>query len=119
MRRASPNRPPKFPGAISRSRVASPFVRFEHGPDPRTPIPLPDGVRCFAVAATTGSSSSLDEPLPNDGIVPVESALGKHTDNAFALRFTDTRILPGLHHLDLLSHPSAYAALRDWLAPPR
>lgn len=93
--------------------------RFTHGGDPRTPTPLPEGVRCYAVAATTAPEPLLHgQALPGDGIVPVDSALGRHPDPAFALRFTDQRVVAGLHHLDLLSRPEVYALIRDWLRPP-
>jgi pimeloyl-ACP methyl ester carboxylesterase len=92
--------------------------RFAHGPDPRTPTPLPKGVRCYAVAATT--APSLDcSTLPSDGLVPVDSALGKHPDDAFTLRFTDQHVFAGLSHLDLLSRPDVYALIRAWLDPIR
>lgn len=92
--------------------------RFAHGSDPRTPTPLPEGVRCYAVAATTAAAPVLDgRALPGDGIVPVDSALGRHPDEAFALRFTDQRVVAGLHHLDLLSRPEVYSLIRDWLRP--
>lgn len=90
--------------------------RFAHGPDPRTPTPLPEGVRCYAVAATTASSLDRDR-LPSDGLVPVDSALGKHRDDALTLRFTEQRIVAGLSHLDLLSSPEVYALIRAWLDP--
>lgn len=90
--------------------------RFAHGADPRTPTPLPEGVRCYAVAAAT--AASLDGVArPSDGLVPVDSALGQHLDDAFTLRFTDRRVLTGLKHLDLLSSPEVYRLLREWLAP--
>lgn len=90
--------------------------RFAHGKDPRTPTPLPEGVRSYAVAATT--ARSLDRgALPGDGLVPVNSALGKHPDDAFVLHFAEQRIVLGAGHLDLLSSPEVYAIIRAWLDP--
>jgi len=90
--------------------------RFAHGSDPRTPTPLPERVRCYAVAATT--AASLDGVADaHDGLVPVDSALGEHPDEAFTLRFTDRRVVTGSKHLDLLSSPEVYRALREWLDP--
>lgn len=91
--------------------------RFAHGRDLRTPTPLPPDVRCYAVAATT--APSLDRPaLPSDGLVSVDSALGRHPEPARTLRFTDQRIVAGTNHLDVLSSAEVYALLREWLAPP-
>lgn len=90
--------------------------RFAHGPDPRTPVPLPEAVRCFAIAATTAAAPLTDgATLPGDGVVPVDSALGRHVDDARLLRFTDVRVLPGLDHLDLLANAEVYGLLREWL----
>lgn len=95
--------------------------RFAHGRDPRTPTPLPPDVRCYAVAATTAPSldhTGLDHTrLPSDGLVSVDSALGKHPDDARTLRFTERRIVAGTSHLDVLSSPEVYALLRAWLGP--
>ena len=51
--------------------------------DARRPVPLPEGVACYAVAATTASSvGGLKDRLIGDGLVPVASALGRHEDPA-------------------------------------
>jgi hypothetical protein len=49
--------------------------------------------------------------------VPVDSALGRHAREGFALAFTDARQLTvhGAGHLDLLDRPEVYAQLRTWL----
>jgi uncharacterized protein (DUF2132 family) len=94
--------------------------RFAHGADPRTPTPLPDGVRSFAIAATPAKHppAPLDErALPGDGLVPVPSALGQHEDPAFALRFTDTFIAWGTNHLGLIASRTVYEQVRAWLTP--
>jgi uncharacterized protein (DUF2132 family) len=94
--------------------------RFAPGTDPRTPTPLPEGVRCYAVAATPAAERPAplaEADLPSDGLVPVPSALGHHADPAFALRFADTRIVWGTNHLGLISSREVYAMLRAWLAP--
>ncbi|MDP3172395.1 MAG: alpha/beta hydrolase, partial [Polaromonas sp.] len=55
--------------------------RFAAGPDGRQPVPLPEEVACFAVAATLGAmpaaggGARLDAAL-GDGLVPLASALG-------------------------------------------
>jgi len=90
--------------------------RFAPGTDRRTPTPLPEGVRCYAVAATT--AAALDGGARGgDGLVPVGSALGEHPEAAFTLRFSGKHIVPGATHLDLLSSPEVYRVIRDWLLP--
>jgi hypothetical protein len=89
--------------------------RFRAGPDPRTPVPLPRGVRCFAVAASTASGPGA-RPR-GDGLVPLESALGRHADPRFALRFPPARqwVAWGTDHLGLLDGPEVYQRIRGWL----
>ncbi|MFT7722470.1 MAG: alpha/beta fold hydrolase [Roseateles sp.] len=81
-------------------------------------IPLPDGVACHAVAATTARApAGPPARWLGDGLVPVASALGQHRDPARRLRFTDTACFPGLGHLGLQTDPAVLARLRAWLAP--
>jgi len=91
--------------------------RFAGGDDRRCPAPLPAGVACYAIAGTT--AATLDERLPSDGLVPVDSALGRHPRLALELAFpaAHQRIVAGARHLDLLDHPEVWAQLRAWLAP--
>lgn len=89
--------------------------RFTLGVDEREPLPLPSGVRCFAIAAT---KSKPGEPkLRGDGLVPVESALGQHLAPHLHLNFPTEhqRVVYGAAHLDLLSRPEAYAAVKDFV----
>ncbi len=85
--------------------------RFEPGADPRSAVPLPEGVACYAVAGRRGGGGG------GDGLVPVDSALGKHRDAEQTLAFPPehTLLVPGASHLDLLSHPDIYAQLERWL----
>ncbi len=92
--------------------------RFAPEGDRRHPLPLPEGVICCAVAATTRpDGGALRARLVGDGLVPVASALGRHTDPALNLEFPPERqwIAVGMNHLDLLSHPEVYARIRNWL----
>lgn len=90
--------------------------RFAKGDDPRLALKLPDGVRCCAVAGTT-SPSPTEKPA-SDGIVPVDSALGRHERPELTLRFGEghTFIAWGVGHVDLLGDARVYEVLRDWLA---
>lgn len=90
--------------------------RFAHGPDPRTELALPGGVECYAIAGTT--SAEGDGSVFGDGLVPVDSALGRHDATHLALRFPEAHrwIARGVGHMALLSSPEVYAKLRSWLA---
>jgi pimeloyl-ACP methyl ester carboxylesterase len=94
--------------------------RFALGDDPRRGLPLPGGVACYAVAATTGSEGQAS--LPGDGLVALDSALGLHRDPALALGFLEAHrwVGHGLGHLDLLDRREVYTTLLGWLSvPPR
>jgi hypothetical protein len=92
--------------------------RFARGNDRRQHLPLPDGVRCFAAAATTGQESGdLKDRLLGDGLVPLDSALGRHKNPAHTLAFPEHRqwIGYGMNHLGLLNRPEVFAQLQQWL----
>ena len=92
--------------------------RFESAKDRRTPISLPDGVQCYAIAGTTAKESGgLDGKLIGDGLVPIESALGQHKKAEFTLQFPESHqwVGTGMNHLDLLSHPDVYDTIKGWL----
>ena len=96
--------------------------RFAHAEDTRRPLPLPAGVRSFAIAGCLGpSSTSLKARLLGDGLVPVDSALGLHPDPARALAFRAERqwVAQGLGHLDLLGSAEVAAQLQRWLGRTR
>lgn len=92
--------------------------RFKLEQDPRTSIALPDGVRCFALAATT--SKEPDVSPGSDGLVPVESALGRHRKPELTLSFEPERqaVIPGVTHVELMNAPPVYATLKAWLSGP-
>jgi pimeloyl-ACP methyl ester carboxylesterase len=89
--------------------------RFERGGDTRGALSLPAAVACYAVAATTAAAPSASPP--GDGLVPVDSALGRHPDPALALDFGAGHcfVAWGTGHLDLLGSQQVYAKLLDWL----
>jgi pimeloyl-ACP methyl ester carboxylesterase len=86
--------------------------------DRRVPLPLPEGVDCFAVAATlAGQRGLLADRLTGDGLVPLNSALGQHADARRRLVFAkpSQRIVYRTGHLDLLSSPLVAEQLLSWL----
>jgi pimeloyl-ACP methyl ester carboxylesterase len=94
--------------------------RFAPGGDPRCALALPDGVACYAVAATTApaSAATTRRKLPGDGLVSVASALGQHEKPALTLAFPEAHqsIAFAMGHLDLVDRPEVYETLRRWLS---
>ena len=91
--------------------------RFAFGRDDRTPLPLPEGVSCYAVAGTTAAPGA--RRLVGDGLVPVDSALGRHASRPeLTLAFPEAHrwIAYRTGHIELLSRPEVYERLRAWLA---
>ena len=83
------------------------------------PLPLPDGVACFGVAACLAPRRGLlAERLVGDGLVPLRSALGEHDEPARRLAFArgSLRVVYRTGHLDLLSSPLVAEQLRQWLS---
>lgn len=92
--------------------------RFSRTGDTRTSVPLPAGVACFAVAATTAAETGgLRDRVVGDGLVQVASALGLAEGRAEALDIPDKRraIVGATNHLDLMSSPAVYEKLAHWL----
>ncbi|PJI99332.1 PGAP1-like protein [Acidovorax sp. 69] len=92
--------------------------RFRKSPDQRTPVPLPAGVACHAVAATLAARRSpVGERLVGDGLVPLHSALGIHDDGERTLGFAKAQqaVFYRLGHLDLLADVGVARQLQDWM----
>ena len=85
--------------------------------DGRRPIPLPSGVDCFAMAAVRGNEAGS----AGDGLVSLESALGRHRSPELTLDFVAERqwVGAGMSHVDLLSRPEVYSVLSRWLSSPQ
>jgi hypothetical protein len=88
-----------------------------HHPDAlgnrRTHVPLHEGARHFVVLST------LSGPVAHvlgDLLVHPKSALGDTGDD-LRLSFPAENVaqLAGLHHFDLLNHPSVYQQMHQWL----
>ncbi len=93
--------------------------RFHKGPDRHVPVPLPEGVACYTVAATTATQrSALADRLLGDGLVPLRSALGLHDEAKRNLVFAKPSqcIAYRMNHMELLHRPEVTAQLLAWLA---
>ncbi|MDO9404388.1 MAG: alpha/beta hydrolase [Polaromonas sp.] len=111
--------------AFASGEVLPPPVAAEVAGLP-VPAPLPLDVDCFTVAAATGprpvdeSSSArlqMENPLLDDGLVPLRSACGAHADPARELHFQPGRrhIAWQTHHQALLQSTEVAAVVRGWL----
>jgi pimeloyl-ACP methyl ester carboxylesterase len=84
----------------------------------RKELPLPAAVQCYAIAAALGKkSTSLAGQILGDGLVPVDSALGRHTDPKRDLAMPKSRQWIGyeMNHMDLLDDQRVYRRIRKWM----
>lgn len=93
-----------------------------HGdPQARQRVPLPQGVACYAVAATRSEEGTAEpaRSLRGDGLVSLASAWGEHQDPTRALELpaTHKRLLTAANHWDLLSRAEVADWLTAWLKP--
>ena len=94
--------------------------RFHRRPDNRQLVPLPEGVACYTIAATTAAKrGALANRLIGDGLVPLHSALGQHDDARRNLVFAKTSqwIAYRMNHMELLSSPEVTRQIVQWLTP--
>ena len=98
--------------------------RFARGRDTRRAVPMPEGAELFAVAAMVSAAGEDGDGaarrLLGDGLVPLESALGRHEDPRLSLGLPPERqwVAYETTHLDLLGSIGVYERLRSWLAAP-
>jgi len=90
--------------------------RFAHARDDRARLDLPEGVECYAIAGTKAPRGAANRF--GDGLVPVDSALGRHLSPTLALGFPEAHqwVAHGMNHFDLLRRPEVYAKIRSWLS---
>jgi pimeloyl-ACP methyl ester carboxylesterase len=84
----------------------------------REHLPLPDGVACFTVAATLAAKRSLlADRLVGDGLVPLNSALGVHSDPARNLAFPKSSqlVVYRTNHMAMLGSAEVGEQLVMWL----
>ena len=85
----------------------------------RSPVPLPKALQCFAIAGTIGAKTGdVKDQLLGDGLVQVNSALGKHKNTELTLDIPLDRqwLAYGTNHMDLLNHADVYAKIKQWLS---
>ena len=85
-------------------------------------VPLPADVECHALAATLGKRRGiLADKLVGDGLVPLDSALGRHKlpQRTLAIPAEHQWIGYEMGHLDLLGHPAVQRQLARRLSGPR
>jgi hypothetical protein len=78
---------------------------------------LPRGVAAYAIAASRSAPGAHGRPA-SDGLVPVDSALGRHADPARALPIPDAhrRVIHASNHWGLLDRPEVTEHLLRWLS---
>jgi pimeloyl-ACP methyl ester carboxylesterase len=94
--------------------------RFQRKPDGRDPVPLPEGVACFTMAATLSPQRGrLADRLIGDGLVPLHSALGHHEEPGRGLVFGKDaqHVAYRTGHMALLSRPEVTQQMVTWLKP--
>lgn len=82
-------------------------------------LPTPSSIKLYVMAASRSKPAEpASKRLRSDGLVPVTSALGEHRSEERSLRVPASRqaVLLGLHHLELMHHPSAMEQLSRWLS---
>jgi hypothetical protein len=93
--------------------------RFEHAADDRTIVSLPPGVHYFVAAATLGKLlGDARDTLLGDGLVPVDSALGRHPESARCLYFSPSQqaLFHEHSHWDLLYRREVGEQILRWLS---
>ena len=81
-------------------------------------VPLPEGVNCYAVAATRAKKEKrIHRQLIGDGLVPVDSALGTSREPHRCLQIPATHQWLAFEtgHMELLSCAGAFERLHSWL----
>ena len=88
--------------------------------DRRRPVPLPSTARAWAIAGALGQrEGDATDHILGDGLVRVDSALGRHRDPARTLAFAadHRRVMRGVGHLELIWSDEVFDQLAKWLGP--
>ena len=86
-------------------------------PDERKMIALPENINCYAVATTKSNSESskLSHHIVGDGLVGVNSALGKHDDLNLDIPKDNQWVGRNIGHMQLLSDKNVYEVVKKWM----
>ena len=79
---------------------------------------LPSGVKCSAIAASIAEKTSTRvKQLLGDGLVPLNSALGRYINSNKQLAFPKSRqwVGYGMNHMELLDRKEVYAQIKRWV----
>ena len=96
--------------------------RFAFRADARSPVPLPAGIQAYAIGAVAGATDDSEQAqLIGDGLVPLDSALGRHPDPRHALPIPAEHLWVALktNHLELQTSPAVYKRVRAGLSEGR
>ena len=105
---------------IAKKRSAG-ITDLRHGciaKEKRQFVPLPADVECYAMASTLGKQRRrINDKLVGDGLVPVDSALGRNKEPARTLLIPESHQWIGYEtgHIALLASSEVYDQLHDWL----
>ncbi len=81
-------------------------------------VALPKNIQCYAIAAALAKTpGEFSDSVIGDGLVPINSALGLHTDKARSLAFpkSKAKVIRGIGHMELLHAPEVTKQIRKWL----
>lgn len=85
----------------------------------QTAVKLPGHVVAHAIAGSLASNPSARHAgMLGDGLVPIDSALGRHEDpqRRLAIEPHHQTVFANTGHLQLLRQPAVYHTIRDWMA---
>ncbi len=92
--------------------------RFEQQEDNRQPLPLPQNIACYSIAAVIGTANTcVSTKWVGDGLVDVYSALGQQEGAGRNLDFEEenTWVAYETTHFELLSAAAVYERVLAWL----
>ncbi|GAB5533992.1 MAG: permease [Rubricoccaceae bacterium] len=90
--------------------------RFARDGDARQLVRLPLGVKVYAVAATlAGGDGGVRDQTIGDGLVPLDSALGRHPTRDLGILPARQWVATGRSHFDLLHQPEVTEKVLEWL----
>ncbi len=96
--------------------------RFEDPLHPVSPVPLPEGVDCYALAgAIRNPHRTRAAQILGDGLVPIDSAFGDHEDpqRSLGVPHANRHLAHRIGHLAMLEHREVGGQIFRWLSERR